>query len=280
METLKFTTQIKAGAAKVWQILWDDETYRKWTTVFHEGSYAVTDWQEGSKVHFLGPNGNGMYSEIQRMKKHELMAIHHLGEVKNGVEQVPDASSEQWGDAMEIYELKEENGYTTLVVSMTAIPNFVAYFNATFPPALAIVKELAEAPYLITVEVDVNASIEIVWKCWTTPEDIMQWNQASDDWHTTNAKVDLRVGGTFSSTMAAKDGSFSFDFGGTYTHVEPNRKLAYTLGDGRVVSINFSESNGITKVIELFEAENVHPITFQRAGWQSIINNFKKHVER
>ena len=69
----------------------------------------------------------------------------------------------------------------------------------------------------ITVETNVAAPIDQVWRAYTTPADIMKWNAASDDWHTTKATVDLREGGVFSSRMEAKDGSMGFDFAGTYT---------------------------------------------------------------
>ncbi|MFN0034396.1 MAG: SRPBCC family protein [Saprospiraceae bacterium] len=132
---------------------------------------------------------------------------------------------------------------------------------------------------IITVEATVNASVEKVWACWTAPEHIMQWNNASDDWHTPKAENDLRAGGNFVFTMAAKDGSFSFDFGGVYDEVERHQKIAYTISDGRQVTITFSANGNETKVAETFEAETENPLEMQRGGWQAILDNFKKHVE-
>ena len=132
----------------------------------------------------------------------------------------------------------------------------------------------------ITIEATINAPIEKVWKLWTTPEDIMQWNNASDDWHTPAATNDLRDGGKFTSTMAAKDGSFSFDFEGVYDKVITNEHIAYTIADGRKVTIAFERNGNETKVTETFEAENTHSLEMQQSGWQAILNNFKKYAEK
>jgi len=132
---------------------------------------------------------------------------------------------------------------------------------------------------IITVETTVNAPVEKVWKYWTEPRHIIRWNNASADWCTTKAENDLREGGSFSATMAAKDGSFSFDFGGVYDKIKKHELIEYTLGDGRKVKVAFSTTGDQTRVVEDFEAENTHPIEVQRGGWQSIMDNFKKHVE-
>jgi uncharacterized protein YndB with AHSA1/START domain len=131
----------------------------------------------------------------------------------------------------------------------------------------------------ITVSTTVKSPIEKVWKAWTTPADIMQWNSASEDWHTPKAENDLRTGGSFSSRMEAKDGSFGFDFGGTYDEVIPHELIAYTMSDGRTVKIEFSSYGNSTDVIETFDAETENSEEMQRAGWQAIMDNFKKYVE-
>ena len=130
----------------------------------------------------------------------------------------------------------------------------------------------------ITIETTVKAPINKVWSAWTSPEDIKQWNAASDDWHTTQASVDLRVGGAFSSRMEAKDGSFGFDFAGIYTNVIPNELLEFTFGD-RAAQVEFLSGENGVMVRETFDAETEHPIEMQRQGWQAILNNFAKHVE-
>jgi uncharacterized protein YndB with AHSA1/START domain len=129
----------------------------------------------------------------------------------------------------------------------------------------------------ITVETLVNAPVAKLWSAYTTPEDIKQWNTASDDWHTTKSAVDLRVGGAFSSRMEAKDGSFGFDFAGMYTKIVPNKLIEYSFGD-RIGVVEFVPgSNGVT-VRVTFDAETTHPEEQQRQGWQAILNNFSKHV--
>lgn len=136
------------------------------------------------------------------------------------------------------------------------------------------------APTIITVQTTIAAPIDHVWACWTTPAHIMQWNAASPDWHTPHSTVYLRVNGTFSSRMEAKDGSFSFDFWGTYTAVNPPTELAYTLGDNRKVSIQFVANGDETTVIEQFEAEQTNPVDMQRVGWQAILDNFAAYAVR
>jgi uncharacterized protein YndB with AHSA1/START domain len=131
----------------------------------------------------------------------------------------------------------------------------------------------------ITIETLVNAPIEKVWNYWTQPQHVKNWNSASDDWHTTKAENDLKVGGNFSFRMEAKDGSFGFDFGGVYDVVKENEYIEYTLGDGRKVKTSFINQGNTVKVIENFEAENTNPVDMQRAGWQAILDNFKKYTE-
>ncbi len=130
----------------------------------------------------------------------------------------------------------------------------------------------------ITVETIVAAPIDKVWHAYTTPEDIMQWNAASDDWHTTSATVDLREGGIFSSRMEAKDGSMGFDFAGTYTRIETNKLIEYDFGD-RHAMIEFSPGPDGVRVSVTFDAEDDNSIEMQRGGWQAILDNFKHHVE-
>ncbi|EMR04773.1 SRPBCC family protein [Cesiribacter andamanensis] len=132
---------------------------------------------------------------------------------------------------------------------------------------------------LITVEALINAPVEHVWTCWTAPTHIMRWNQASADWHTTRAENDLRPGGKFLSRMEARDGSFGFDFEGTYQEVIPHEQITYVLDDGRQVSISFKGEAGNTRVVERFEAESTHSVEMQQQGWQAILDNFKQHVE-
>lgn len=140
MKKLRFENHIQAPAEKVWRTLWDDATYRQWTSGFSEGSYAVSDWQEGSEVQSLTPDGSGMYSRIARLVPNEFMSFEHLGELKNGHKE-----DQQWAGAMENYSLSEENGATTLSVDLdVASEEFEKYFSELFPTAMQKVKELSE----------------------------------------------------------------------------------------------------------------------------------------
>ncbi len=129
----------------------------------------------------------------------------------------------------------------------------------------------------ITVTTSIAAPLAEVWRAYTTPDDIKAWNAASPDWHTTHAEVDLRVGGTFSSRMEAKDGSFGFDFAGEYTKLIPQQHIEYVFGERRA-TVDFTEgSDGVVVKIS-FDPESTHPEDQQRAGWQAILDNFAKYV--
>lgn len=131
----------------------------------------------------------------------------------------------------------------------------------------------------ITVEVTINAAPELVWECFNSPEHVVKWNAASDDWHTPSASNDLRVGGQFNNRMEAKDGSFGFDFIGVYSEVIENQKINYTMEDGRTVEIYFEAIAEGTSLTEIFVAETENSEELQKGGWQAILYNFKKYVE-
>jgi uncharacterized protein YndB with AHSA1/START domain len=131
----------------------------------------------------------------------------------------------------------------------------------------------------ITVQTTVNAPVKKVWESWTEPKHITKWCQASDDWHAPKAENDLRNGGKFSTTMAAKDGSASFDFGGTYSNVKTNSLIEYAIEDGRKVKIVFESIGDKTRVTETFDPENHNAVEMQRSGWQAILDNFKNYTE-
>lgn len=131
----------------------------------------------------------------------------------------------------------------------------------------------------ITVQVTVNTPVEKAWKIWNAPEHITKWCTGSPDWHTPRAENDLRIGGTLHSRMEAKDGSAGFDFVATYSDIQKHKTIAYTMEDGRKVTITFSTDGKTTTLVETFDAENENPIELQREGWQTILNNFKAHVE-
>ncbi|HEX9600003.1 MAG TPA: SRPBCC domain-containing protein [Mariniflexile sp.] len=144
LQKINFKITIHAPKETVWSVLWGDTSYRKWTSVFSEGSHAVSNWQEGSKVLFLDGNGSGMFSKIYKNIPNTFMGFEHLGIVKDGVEQPLDEKTKAWAGAKEDYSLTEKNEVTHLEVSMDSDNEFENYFKNTFPKALEIVKQLSE----------------------------------------------------------------------------------------------------------------------------------------
>ena len=144
MQKINFSTTINAPKERVWKTLWDDATYRQWTSVFSPGSHAETDWKEGSKVLFLDGKGSGMVSKIEASRPNEFMSFLHLGEVKDGVEDTESEKVKAWAGAHENYTLKEENGITELTVDMDINDEYKDMFMNIFPKALEQVKSLSE----------------------------------------------------------------------------------------------------------------------------------------
>lgn len=132
----------------------------------------------------------------------------------------------------------------------------------------------------ITIQAVVAAPLATVWQCWVEPKHIEGWAFAADDWEARDAENDVRKGGAFKTTMAAKDGSTSFDFGGVYTAVKERELIEYDIADGRHVKVEFTETPEGVKIVQSFEPENENPEDFQRAGWQAILDNFKTYTER
>jgi len=144
MKRLEFNIEINATPEKVWQILWNDTTYREWTTIFCEGSYAVSNWNEGDSIHFLTPSGEGMFSIIDKRIENKFMAFKHFGEIKDFKEMPIDEATQEWIGAMEIYELTANGSTTVLNVKMDIIEKYEDYFNTTLPNALEKIKQLSE----------------------------------------------------------------------------------------------------------------------------------------
>lgn len=132
----------------------------------------------------------------------------------------------------------------------------------------------------VTVEATVKAPVEKVWKAWNTPADIMQWNSADPSWHCPASENDLREGGKFNNRMEARDGSFGFDFEGTYDRVELHKEISYTMADGRKATTLFTPQDGQTHIATTFDAETENDPEFQKMGWQAILDSFVRHVEK
>lgn len=131
----------------------------------------------------------------------------------------------------------------------------------------------------ITIDTTINADTTKVWDYYTHPKHITKWNFASDDWHCPKAENDMKIGGTYAARMEVKDGSFGFDFKAVYDEITPFEKIVYTIEDGRKVTTIFEKANDKTKISTIFEVEKQNPIDMQKAGWQAILNNFKRYVE-
>lgn len=287
MKKINFSTTINAPKEKVWNSLWDIDSYQQWTSAFAEGSTVITDnWKEGSKIQFGDGKGNGMISIIVSNKPNEYMSFRHLGEIKDGKEDTSSAAVQQWAGAEESYTLKDKNGQTELLIEMdTSGAEFEDFLIKAWPVALEKIKQIAESSgpgkrKEITVQTTVEAPVEKVWNYFNEPSHITQWAHASDDWHAPESENDLREGGTFRTVMAAKDGSYQFEFGGVYNKVKQYDTIEYNLGDERHVKVLFEKlGDNRTKVTETFDMENTHPEDVQRGGWQAILDNFKKHTE-
>ena len=144
MKKLEFSITINAPGEKVWKALWEDSSYRKWTNVFGEGSYAESDWKEGGKIHFLLPTGEGMYSRIDKLVPYRQMSFLHEGPIKDFKELPPEKDTESWYGNLENYYLSEQDNSTVLKVDLVTVDDYISFFEEKFPAALRIVKELAE----------------------------------------------------------------------------------------------------------------------------------------
>jgi len=131
----------------------------------------------------------------------------------------------------------------------------------------------------ITIETNVKAPIEKVWDTWNNPKQVVNWNHASEDWFSPQATNDFKVGGKFVYRMEAKDGSFGFDFSGTYVDIQDNKLVVTRLDDDRLVSTEFIPENDSIKIVETFEAEGENSVELQREGWLAILTNFKNYTE-
>jgi uncharacterized protein YndB with AHSA1/START domain len=162
--------------------------------------------------------------------------------------------------------------FQTIIINLS---NFFFIFVVTN------IFDMPHSPVSITVTSSINAPISRVWESWTQPHHVKNWNHATEDWYCPEAENDLRIGGKFTYTMAAKDGSFSFDFWGVYTDIAEHQRIVIKLGDDRNMEVHFlSEGDARTKVTEIFDAETENPVDMQQMGWQMILDNFKNYTEK
>lgn len=285
MKKLHLSIRINASKETVWNTIIGDSTYPLWTEVFYPGSNIKGSWEKGKKVYFIGQNeqGNndGMVSEIAEMKPHEFISIKHIGFLQNGVEDTESPAIKAWAPTYENYSLTEVDGKTEFTLDLDADDSYYEYFKETWPKAMDKLKEVAETGTSSTISTIawVKAPIEKVWEYYTSPNHITKWAFAQDDWEAPYAENDVKVGGRFKTTMAAKDKSAQFDFTGVYTQVKPHELIEYKLDDGRMVTVTFSKTPTSVQIIVMFEMEHENSRELQQQGWQAILNNFKKYCE-
>ena len=286
MKKLNLEIEINATPENVWDSVVNKTKYNRWTSAFQETSHFEGGWNKGDKIRFLGFNAEGqkmgMVSEIAESRFPEYISIKHLGNIFNGIEDYTSAEVKKWAPSFENYTFeKTVDNKTLFKLDMVVPEDYYDMFMQMWPKALAILKQVSEesAGTKITISTLINAELHKVWDYWTGPAHIVNWNFASDDWHCPFAENDLRENGKFRSTMASCDGKMSFDFEGIYSLVKHHEVIQYGMADGREVQVWFSPDGDATRVTETFDAENVHSVELQRAGWQSIMNNFKQYVE-
>lgn len=289
MKTIHQSIDIHATKEAIWAAVINENKYKLWTAAFHEGSRFEGIWQKGSRLKFLAKDANGvdmgMISEVVVFEHLSDIGIKPVGFVGEGQEDYESEALKEWTQTLESYHIEAiAEGVQRFTVTQTIPEEHFKMLNDSWALALVKLKEVCEQdlhPFSkIEISAVIDAAIEDVWTYWTSGEKMVKWNFASDDWHCPQAAVDLRVGGDFTATMAAKDGSFAFDFGGTYTEIVPYKRLVSQIGDGRMIWVDFEVlSPNQVKVVEVFEAEGENSLDMQREGWQAILNNFKKAVE-
>ena len=287
----KIIEKIITSASKeaIWNTITERNKYQLWAETFTKRSYFEGGWTKGDKIRFLAANKDGgldgMISEIAENDPYKFISIRHLGYIYNGVEDTTSEEIKSWAPFYENYTIREiDDKMCELMLEMDATDDFYAMFLELWPKALVKIKEISEtfglAPAMLTCEAIIDTSLNHVWECWTNPNNVMNWNAASPDWHCPNATNNLFENGQFSYTMASRDGQMSFDFKGTYTKVIPFKQIKFALEDKRKVTIDFEEEENKIKVCEKFEGETKNLLFLQQMGWQAILDNFKAYTEQ
>lgn len=286
MKKIQQSIEIKAPREVVWAAIINDNKYRIWTAAFDPSSHFVGGWQLGDKIKFLGSDDQGhqlgMAAEIAASDHLNFISIRILGLVDGDTVDYDSEEARQWAPAYENYHFEPvTDRVMRFSVDVDTNEEYFDRMSEDWSQALQKLKEVCEnnlAPFAaITVSTDVQAPIDSVWSCWISADCVRKWNHASEDWHCPAASNDLRIGGRYVYTMAAVDGSVSFDFAGTYTEIVPGKRIVSQLDDGRMITVIFEPiAPNTTRVTETFEAENENSLELQRSGWQAILDNFKR----
>lgn len=281
MKRIHLERTLPAPPEIVWELIVDPDQYRLWTDVFSPGSGFTGSWEKGGKIRFTAPDEagveSGMLSEIADSRWPEHISIHHVGLLLNGLEDKASSFAREWVPSFENYTLsRTPEGGCRFQLAQDLPESRIAEFTARWETAFERMAQLIETSETlgkaISLEARSAASPEELWDRLVTPEKVMTWNFASEDWHCPKARNELVPGGEFHYEMAARDGSASFDFWGTYTEIQKPEQLNFTLGDGRRVWITLEGKPWGCLIRERFEAEQMNSLHLQRQGWQSILD--------
>ena len=145
LKRIQLTATINAPVAVVWQHITSPESYKHWTSAFAEGSHFEGSWEQGSKIRFLAPSGDGMASEIAECRPNEFISIRHLGLITNGVEDTTSEAARAWAPAYENYTFSVVPEGTRMVVDQDVAAEWEAYLTQAWPEALKLLKSLSES---------------------------------------------------------------------------------------------------------------------------------------
>lgn len=289
MVSISLSKEIKASRERVWEAIVDPDLYVRWAEAFHPGSDFEGAWVQGSPIQFfsLDEQGRkqGMISEIAECRYPEFISIRTVGLLQDGVADCESPDAQTWKPAYENYTLVPlADGHTRFELEMQVPGDFEEEFTTLWVQALDKLTSLLEpddgGASWICLRQAVRRSPETVWACLTDPDQVRGWNFADPSWHCPSAMNTLQVGGEFHYEMAAVDGSFRFDFWGTYQTVDPPHRLHFVLGDGRAVRIDIHPTPEGVVVEERFQAEQMNSLDMQRQGWAAILARMAAYAEQ
>lgn len=289
--------EIDSPIEKVWTSIVSQDRYNYWSSSFNPNpdpianpTYMEGGWRQGESVRFLGKeeNGNisGMICEIAENRYLEFISIKALGIIKDGIDCFDTPEAKKWAPNFENYTFKKLGEEKSKMVVETSVDEeYYESFVDMWSDALVKIKEVCEKdlfPFTkVEIETIVDKPLSLVWDYWITPEKIVKWNFASDDWYCPKSTNNFVEKGDFSYTMSSKDDSMKFDFSGRFFEILPFSRIVTQLDDGRMTWVTFEEiEDSKVKVTEIFEAESINNVNLQKLGWQAILDNFKLAVEK
>ena len=142
---IQFTATIHAPVPTVWRLMIGLESYKRWTAALAEGSYFEGSWDQGAKIRFLSPSGEGMVAEIAESRINEFISIRHLGFIANRVEDTTSDAIRAWAPAYENYTFIAVPEGTKLVIDLDVNAEWEQFMNEAWPKALTLLKQLCEA---------------------------------------------------------------------------------------------------------------------------------------